>query len=348
MTQDQVFTVAEMAKFVGVTTNTVYSDEKRGAVYASLNYPKRFTHREVTEYRVAKVEQFFDRMEEFRGRTGVNTVALAFAFGIDPSLFSHWKRGVYLPLGATMLQASQILSGTDREVVERIMDKLGSSKLDYKGVATLDKLSKIFRDLPVDDNGTTSAWVLGAEKALAEQTKAEKSEAVKDEKGQHKHKREHTVNVLDSTMRHNIIDWMYREGKSNSYVARMVGVSSGVVAGWLKGKPINMPNLIKMESLCQEHGIPMNEKEANAFNQPVVQSVDTVEEGDEVEDDDVEDDDFPAGDAEFGGVSEEREAFLMRTQELTIALFEAQEQFRNIRRDLMDHLEGELNILNSM
>ncbi len=329
MTSEKVLTVAEMAKFVGVTPRTVYSDEKRCVVYASLNYPRRFTHQEVTEYRITKVEQFFDRMEEFRGRTKVSPIALAIAFGVDPSLFSHWKRGTSLPHGSTMFKANQVLNGTDREVMERIIIKVSASRLDSRGVAMLNKLYTISSSLPVDDNGTngtTSAWEERTEKALAE-----KAKAVEAEKGQHKHKREHTSNVLDSTMRHDIIDWMYRMGKSNSYVARMLGVSSGVVAGWLKGKPINMPNLIKVEALCREQDIPMNEVDVIEFSQPVVQSVDIVE-----------DNDVPVGVDEDGGTSEDREEFLLRTQELTIDLFDAQERFRSIRRLLMEHLGEEL------
>ncbi len=324
MSQTRTLTVSETAKLVGVTINTVYKDIQRGALFAYRQSPMRFAHPDVTEYRLTKVEQFFDSMEEFRGRTKVNATALAAAFEVDPSLFSHWKRGTSLPQGSTMLKANQILNGTDSEVVKRIIDKLDASKLDYKGVAMLNKLTKIFRDLPVSDNGngTTSAWVVGADKELAEKAKAAEAE-----KGQHKYKREHTSNVLDSTMRHNIIDWMYRTGKSNSYVARMLGVSSGAVAGWLRGKNINMPNLRKIEALCREQHIPIMSETAIEIGQPVVQDVDRVEDDDEV--------------IEDGGISEEREAFLIRTHELALYLFQVWDRARRAQRELEEHLEGE-------
>lgn len=334
MTQNEVFTVAETAKFVGVTPNTVYNDMRRNVIYPCVEYPKSFSHRDVTDYRLTKVEQFFDRFEEFRGRTKVNAVALAFAFGIDPSLFNHWKRGASLPLGATMRKANQALNGTDHEVVQRIIDKMAASKLDSRGVATLKKLRKNLSELPVPEgngngksNGTATEWA----SVVSARDLAEKAEAVEAEKRQPKRKKRfHTANVLDSTMRHNIEDWMYHEGKSNAYVARMLGVSSGSIAGWLLGKNINMPNLRKVEALCRAHDIPMNEGDVKSFARPVDQDMDI-----EVEDDAVlEDDDMV--------IEEEQVSEFVRTQELTLELLEAQERVRSIRRALMEHLKDEL------
>ncbi len=330
MTQTRTLTVSETAKLVGVTVNTVYKDIKRGALYAYDRLPTRFVQQDVTKYRLDKVEQFFDRMEEFRGRTKVNTVALAFAFGVDPSLFSHWKRGVSLPQGDTVLKANQMLNGSDHEVVQRIIDKFSNSMLDMHGVATLDKLTKILGGLPVNGNGKSNNIAIDTERtaALLAQDLTEKAKAVEAEGRQPKRKkREHTSNVLNSTMRSDITDWMHREGKSNSYVARMLGVKSpGAVAGWLKGKHINMPNLEKVEALCRDQQIPMGEG-----YQPALPSVgvDTIED----DADDV---------IEVGGISGEREEFLLRTQEFTIDLLEAQERVRSVRRLLMEHLEEEL------
>ncbi len=330
MTQTRTLTVSETAKLVGVTANTVYNDIKRGELYAYDRSPTRFVKQDVTGYRLGKTEQFLDRMEEFRGRTGVSTAALAFSLGVDPSSFSNWKRGVSLPQGDTMLKANQMLNGFDHEVVQRVIDKFSDSKLDMHGVAMLDKLTGVFRRLPVNGNGKSNITI-EAERTFARDL-TEKAAAVEAEKGQPKRKkREHTSNVLNFTMRSDITDWMHREGKSNSYVARMIGVKSpGVVAGWLKGKHINMPNLEKVETMCRDQQITMGEGYQPALP-PIAQ--DGVPDTSEYDvDDDVED----------GCISEEQEASFIRTQELALDLFEARGRVRIAQRELEAHLEGEL------
>ena len=330
MNQNEVFTVAETASFIGVTPNTVYVDVRKNVLHPCGEYPKSFNYRAVTDYKIEKKDLFLDRMEEFRGRTGVSTAALAFSLGVDPSSFSNWKRGVSLPQGDTMLKANQMLNGFDHEVVQRVIDKFSDSKLDMHGVAMLDKLTGVFRRLPVNGNGKSNITI-EAERTFARDL-TEKAAAVEAEKGQPKRKkREHTSNVLNFTMRSDITDWMHREGKSNSYVARMIGVKSpGVVAGWLKGKHINMPNLEKVETMCRDQQITMGEGYQPALP-PIAQ--DGVPDTSEYDvDDDVED----------GCISEEQEASFIRTQELALDLFEARGRVRIAQRELEAHLEGEL------
>ncbi len=319
MNQNEVFTVAETASFIGVTPNTVYVDVRKNVLHPCGEYPKSFDYSAVTNYRIEKTEQFLDRMEEFRGRTNVNTVALAAAFGVDPSLFSHWKRGVSLPLGATLLQANQVLNGSDFEVVQRIISDVLSSDIPSR-TAVLTKLCNIRRGLEGKSNGSVASA----------SDLAEKAEAVEAEKEQPKRKkREYTSNVLNFTMRRDILDWMHRESKSNSYVARMLGVKSpGVVAGWLKGKHINMPNLEKVEALCRDQQIPMGEGYQPALP-PIVRDGVTLDLGVDDVDDDVED----------GCISEEQEASLIRTQELALDLFDARDRVRIAQRELEAHLE---------
>ena len=325
MNQNEVFTVAETASFIGVTPNTVYVDVRKNVLRPCGEYPKSFDYRAVTDYKIEKKDLFLDRMEEFRGRTGVSTVALAAAFGVDPSLFSHWKCGASLPLGATMLQANQVLNGSDFEVVQRIISNVLSSDIPSR-TAVLTKLCNIRRGLKGKSNGSVASA-----SALAE-----KAEAVEAEKEQPKRKmREHTSNVLNFTMRSDITDWMHREGKSNSYVARMIGVKSpGVVAGWLKGKHINMPNLEKVEAMCRDQQIPMGEGYQPALP-PIAQ--DGVPDSTEYGEYDADDVDMAAG-----GVSEEQEASLIRTQELALDLFEARDRVRIAQRELKAHLGNEL------
>jgi len=355
MDTQNAYTVSETAEFAGVSPVTVYNDVKNEKLWPFNVDPMKFHINDISAYRVDKVIIFFNRLLEFKNRTGVSHRALAMAVNIDPTMFSHWKRGVRVPYGPIMQRLNELLVGTDLDVVERIIKKVklglittitpGGKKSNRDRITTVHTLRRIQKNLVSNgSNGikkgsieSAKEWksVVDARKfkddvvrGLTETQKLCKATPKKTTpKATNKTKRKHTSNILDETMRNNIIDWMYRMGKSNAYVARMLDVSSSAIAGWLHGKNINMPNLRKVEALCRENDISMNEHAATVGYEPTVRENDV--------------EDFNVRDGARRGTDDcsmDELSDLQRTEKLAKELVNAQELVRAARINLMDHL----------